>query len=188
MDKIGLSLKMKHLAAWLDGRCQPDSLIRKQFHGFPLGNCYLTIDPSRQGPFESANLNRVYLCGAEPEIDSGSLVRLIELFRTEGVKRFFVWLSPGPEMDTARAWLDGDGFVRIKRTGYPTLYRDHHGPVQLTTDLEIREVRVDQISGVLEQLHGRSGRICEVGRRGWLLPLRGIRRRPPGGDGHALCL
>src|SRR5437762_1773920 len=123
MDKIGLSLKMKRLAAWLDGRCQPDSLIRKEFHGFPLGDCYVTIDPDRQGPFPSANLNRAYLCGAEPGMNSASITRLTELFAREGVKRFFVWLSPGPDMDTARGWLEANGLSRIRRTGYPTLYR-----------------------------------------------------------------
>jgi hypothetical protein len=45
MDKIGLSLKLKRLAVWLDSRCQPDSLVQKQFHGAPFGSCYVTIDP-----------------------------------------------------------------------------------------------------------------------------------------------
>ena len=60
MDEIDLSLKMRRLAAWLDRRCQPGSLIRKQFQGPPFGGCYITIDPDRQGPFASANLNRAY--------------------------------------------------------------------------------------------------------------------------------
>ena len=65
MDTIGLSLKMKRLTRWLERRCQPDSLIQKQFHGAPFGDCYVTIDPGRQGPFASANVNRVHLCGTE---------------------------------------------------------------------------------------------------------------------------
>jgi hypothetical protein len=69
MDKIGLSLKMRRLAAWLDTRCRPDGLIRKQFHGAPFGGCYVTIDPGRQAPYASANLNRVHLCGAEAGMD-----------------------------------------------------------------------------------------------------------------------
>ena len=55
MDKIDLSLKLRRLTAWLDGRCQPDSLIRKQLHGAPFGDCYVTIDPDRQAPSASAN-------------------------------------------------------------------------------------------------------------------------------------
>src|SRR6266436_58287 len=90
MDEIDLSLKMRRLAAWLDRRCQPDSLIRKQFQGPPFGGCYITIDPDRQGPFASANLNRAYLCGTEAGMDFDSFARFIELFANESLKRFFV--------------------------------------------------------------------------------------------------
>jgi len=145
MDEIDLSLKMRRLAAWLDRRCQPDSLIRKQFHGQPFGDCYVTIDPDRQGPFASANLNRVYLCGTEAGMDFDSVARFIDLFANQGVKRFFVWLSPGPNMDVVRRWLEGSGLSRIRRTGYPTLCRSQPSPLQFRTDLEIREVSIDEI-------------------------------------------
>src|SRR5260370_10885501 len=98
MDEIDLSLKMRRLAAWLDRRCQPDSLIRKQFQGPPFGGCYITIDPDRQGPFASANLNRAYLCGTEAGMDFDSVARLLDLFANEGVKRVFVCLCPVPNM------------------------------------------------------------------------------------------
>jgi GNAT superfamily N-acetyltransferase len=152
MNEIDLSLKMRRLAAWLDGRCQPDSLIRKQFRGAPFGSCYVTIDPDRQGPFASANLNRVYLCGTEAGMDFDSVERLIELFATEGVRRFFVWLSPGPNMDEVRRWLQGSGLSRIRRTGYPTLCRSDRSPAQFRTDLEIREVSVDDVEAARDQL------------------------------------
>ena len=76
-----------------------------------------TIDPDRQGPFASANLNRAYLCGTEAGMDFDSVARLIELFANEGVKRFFVWLSPGPNMDVVRRWLEGSGLSRIQCGG-----------------------------------------------------------------------
>jgi GNAT superfamily N-acetyltransferase len=152
VDTIGLSLKLRRLAAWLDGRCQPDSLIRRQLRGAPFGDCYVTVDPARQAPYASANLNRVYLCGAEPGMDFDSVGRLIDLFTAEGVKRFFVWLSPGPDMDVVRRWLEGSGLTRIRRTGYPTLCRSHASPVQFSTDLEIRAVSVDEIEGARDRL------------------------------------
>jgi GNAT superfamily N-acetyltransferase len=152
MDTIDLSFKMKRLAAWLDGKCQPQSLVRKQFHGAPFGSCYVTIDPDRQGPFASGNLNRVYLCGTEAGMDFDSVGRLIDLFATEGVKRFFVWLSPGPNMDVVRRWLEGRGLFRIRRTGYPTLCRSLASSVQFRTDLEIREVSIEEIEGARDQL------------------------------------
>lgn len=152
MDQIELSLKMRRLAAWLDRRCQPDSLIRKYFNGAPFGRCYVSIDPDRQAPYASANLNRVYLCGAEAGMDSNSIARLIDLFTAQGVKRFFVWLSPGPDMDDVRHWLQQAGLSRIRRTGYPTLCRTQPSPVLFRTDLEIREVSIDEIEEARDHL------------------------------------
>jgi len=152
MDQFGLSLKLRRLAAWLDIRCQPDSLIRKQFRGAPFGDCYVTIDPDRQSPYASANLNRVYLCGAEAGMDSDSVRRLIDLFAAEGVKRFFVWLSPGPGMDAARGFLEQSGLSRIRRTGYPTLCRQGPAPTPFRTDLEIRQVSADDVAAAHSQL------------------------------------
>jgi GNAT superfamily N-acetyltransferase len=150
MDTIGLSLKMKRLTRWLDG--QNRSAARKQFRGSPFGDCYVTVDPDRQGPFASVNLNRVYLCGREAGMEADSVGRLIDLFSVEGVKRFFVWLSPGPEMDVVRGWLEAGGLSRIRRTGYPTLCRDTFAPVQFRTDLEVRQVSAEQIEAARDQL------------------------------------
>ena len=152
MDQFGLSLKLRRLAAWLDARCRPDRLIRKQFHGAPFGGCYVTIDPDRQAPYASANLNRVYLCGVEVGMDFDSVGRLIDLFAAKGVKRFFVWLSPGPDMDIARGWLEESGLSRIRRTGYPTLCRSGAAPAPFRTDLEIRQVSADDIERARDQL------------------------------------
>jgi N-acetylglutamate synthase-like GNAT family acetyltransferase len=152
MDKIGLALKLKRFIPWFDNRCQPDSLIRKQFDGAPFGNAYVTIDPGRQGPFASGNLNRVYLCGMEAGLQPDGLERLIALFAAEGVKRFFVWLSPGPDMDVVRRWLEQRGFCRIRRTGYPTLCRNDRSPVQFRTDFELREVSAAEIEAARDQL------------------------------------
>jgi len=70
-----------------------------------------------------------------------------------GVKRFFVWLSPGPDMDVVRGWLERDGLSRIRRTGYPTLCRIGRTPLQFKTDLEIRQVS----AGDIEAARGRLG-------------------------------
>jgi GNAT superfamily N-acetyltransferase len=152
MDQIALSLKVKRLTVWLDDRCQPDSRVRKQFHGTPFGNCYVTIDPNRQGSAASGNLNRVYLCGTEAGLQPDGLDRLIELFAAAGVKRFFVWLSPGPDMDAVRGWLKARGLTRVRWTGYPTLCRSGHSPVQFKTDFEIREVSAAEIEAARGQL------------------------------------
>jgi GNAT superfamily N-acetyltransferase len=152
MDEIGLSLKLKRLTMWLDSRCQPDSRVRRQFDGAPFGSCYVTVDPGRQDSAASANLNRVYLCGTEAGLQPEGLDHLIELFTAEGVRRFFVWLSPGPDMDRVRGWLRQRGLSRPRWTAYPTLCREGHAPVQFRTDLEIREVGTAEIAAAREQL------------------------------------
>ena len=91
----------------------------------------------------------MHLCGAEPGLEPAGLERLIDLFATAGVKRFFVWLSPGPDMDVARRWLEERGLCRIRRTGYPTLYRESGGPGMFASDLQIREVTRDDVAPVL---------------------------------------
>jgi GNAT superfamily N-acetyltransferase len=111
-DTIDLARRMRRLTQWVDSRRQPPTLIRRQFRGGSLGNCYVTIDPDRQTPFASSNLNRVYMCGAEAGMSSSSVPHMMDLFLTERVNRFFVWLSPGPDMDTARGWLEQHGLVR----------------------------------------------------------------------------
>jgi hypothetical protein len=88
-DAIDLALRMRRLTQWVDSRRQPATLIRRQFRGGSLGNCYVTIDPDRQTPFASSNLNRVYMCGAEVGMSSSSVPRMIDLFLTERVNRFF---------------------------------------------------------------------------------------------------
>jgi GNAT superfamily N-acetyltransferase len=130
----------------------PDGFIRKQFDGPPFGNCYVTIDPGGEAPFASANMNRAYLCGTDAGMDAESIRHLIDLFTGKGIERFFVWLSPGPDMDVVRGWLAEAGLSRIRRTGYPTLCRIGHAPVQFNTDLEIREVGADEIAAAREPL------------------------------------
>jgi GNAT superfamily N-acetyltransferase len=152
MDAISLSLKMRRLEIWLGEGCQPDDLIRHQFDGAPFGHCYLTIDPTRQGETASGNYNRVYLCGREAGMDAASVARWIDLFTQHGVKKFFVWLSPGPDMETVRGWLEAADLSRVPWVRYPTLVRDGNAPVQFRTDLDIREVTPGEIAAAREPL------------------------------------
>jgi GNAT superfamily N-acetyltransferase len=152
MDTFDLSRKMKRLTAWLDTQLQPDGLAGRHFHGVPFGEAYLTVDPASQAAYASGNLNRLHLCGAEDGMNADAVGRLIDLFAGHGVQRFFVWLSPGPEMDRARGLLDAFGFTRNPWTGYPTLVREGRGSIHVDTDLDIRQVSPDDIAACGEQL------------------------------------
>lgn len=148
MNAFDLSRKMKRLTQWLDSQRPPDRFIQKHFDRSPLGSCYVTMDKDRQAKFASGNLNRVHLCGAEPGMDARSIRHIIDLFQAEGIGRFFVWLSPGPQMDVVRGWLEASGLTRVRWTGYPTLCRDAGSRVGYSTTLEIREVGPDEIAAM----------------------------------------
>ena len=155
MDTLDLSRKMKRLTAWLDTQVHPDGLAGRRFHGVAFGEVYATIDPERQTPYASANLNRVHLCGAEDGMSTEGVGRLIAFFASHGVQRFFVWLSPGPDMDKARRLLEEIGFSRNRWTGYPTMCRVGPAPFHVNTDLDIRRVGPDEIAAHRAQMDER---------------------------------
>jgi GNAT superfamily N-acetyltransferase len=175
MDKIALAMKLKRLAMSLDERCQPEGFVQKQLDG-----CHVTIDPHRQGPFASGNYNRVHVCGMEPGLEADGLEQLTELFTSNGVKRFFVWLSPGPEMDVARRLLEGRGLLRVRRTGYPTLCRESRAPAQFRTELEVREVGLREVTAARDQLGDTMwpGYARSAGREGFFHYMAFDRDRP----------
>jgi GNAT superfamily N-acetyltransferase len=154
MEQRELAQNLKRLTRWLDGRCQPAGFACMQFDGPPFGQCYATIDPERQSPFASFNQNRVHLCGTEPGVTPDGIDRLIDIYRGEGVKRFFVWLSPGPDKTLLRRWLQMRGLTRVQRTGYPTLCRDCHGPVPFKTEFAVHEVGPDDIARAAGEVGG----------------------------------
>jgi GNAT superfamily N-acetyltransferase len=55
-------------------------------------------------------------------------------------------------MNVVRSWLDRRGFPRVRWTGYPTLWRREHSPIQFRTDFEIREVGSPEIAAARDQL------------------------------------
>jgi N-acetylglutamate synthase-like GNAT family acetyltransferase len=157
MDILALASKMRQLAVWIDRNCQPAGFIQHCYSGAPFGNCYVSIDPNRQGPYASGNWNRIHLCGTEPGLSPDGLSRLTEQFSDAGVRRFFVWL-----MDTIRSWLSAAGFSRVSRTGYPTLHRASFEPARFKSELEIREVRPPEIVRARDQLGATMWREYEL--------------------------
>ena len=61
--------------------------------------------------------------------------------------RFFVWLSPGPDMDKVRDWLAQAGFQpRMRWTRYPTLIRESLAPPPFRSDLIVREASASDLA------------------------------------------
>jgi L-amino acid N-acyltransferase YncA len=153
MDQVVLALKMRRLQAWLDSRCHAQDVIHKQFGGAPFGNSYVTMEPNSQAAAASFNLNRVYLCGTDGGLDAEGVSRLIGMFTEAGVRRFFAWVSPGPDMDSVRRWLADSGFERNRWVKYPTFAHDGTAePAQVRTDLEIKEVSAAEVAAASDRL------------------------------------
>jgi len=140
LDPMVLAPKLTQLTAWLDENCRSASFEARHFKQPPFGHAYVTIDPNFQAAAASFNHNRIHLCGTRGGLEPEGLDQLIELFVTAGIRRFFVWLSPGPDMELARQWLRDQKFVRISRTRYPTLMHGGEPPGPVSTDLDIQEV------------------------------------------------
>ena len=147
MDTLSLARRMQRLTWWLDENCQPESLVRHR-----IGDGFLSVDPQRQGQIASANFNRVYLCGRESGMDAGSVAGWIDLFTKHDVKKFFVWLSPGPDMEIVRGLLEDGGLARVPYVRYPTLLRDGDAQAPFRTDLDIRAVTPLEILAAREAL------------------------------------
>ena len=110
--------------------------------------------PSRQGDIASAQLQSRLCCAARAEgLEAASVARWIDLFTTHGVKRFFVWLSPGPDMDDgARLARSARALAPSAMSAIPRCCRDGDAPAPFKTDLEIREVTSDEIAAAREAL------------------------------------
>ena len=147
MDDLALALTMKRLTVWLDQAWQPAGFVSKQYDGAPFGRCYVGIDPNRQSQYASGNRNRIHLCGAEPGLRPEGLAQLVDQFTAAGVTRFFVWLSPSPDMDVVRGWLAQAGFVpRMQWNRYPTLVRTSLDPPPFRTELVVREATAGDLA------------------------------------------
>src|SRR5262245_56379927 len=101
---------MRDVSMWLDGE-KDIAAERAGFAGAPQGNAYLTLDPGSRAPAASYNQNRILLCGTEGGLTKAGLVQMLERYTHRGIGRVFVWLSPGPDMQSVRDWLAALSFV-----------------------------------------------------------------------------
>jgi GNAT superfamily N-acetyltransferase len=153
MDRFALAKAMKKVMRRTDAFCRPADIIQHQFAGLPFGSAYACISPGEQGRYASSNQNRLHLCGAEPGLTADGTTGLLKLFVDAGVGRYFVWISPGPDIDVVRRWLADAGLRRWPYVAYLTLACDVREPVAAATGFDIREVdrqEVERLSGRLD--------------------------------------
>jgi hypothetical protein len=154
MDPTELAEILKRLNVDTDRWARADGLQQQLFDARPFGSAYVSISLAEQGPYASANFNRVYLCGAEEELTSEGLTRIADLFRQAGVEKYFVWLSPGPRMEIVRGWLEDAGMTRRPYVRYLTLARDAGTPSRVAAQIEAREMAADEAKYLAQRHEG----------------------------------
>lgn len=154
MDPVALAARLKSLNVHMDKWARADGLRQHVFDAKPFGSTYVSISPAEQGPYASANSNRIYLCGAEEGLTAEGLARIADRFRQAGVDRYFVWLSPGPRMEIVRSWLEDAGMMRRPYVRHPTLARDATMPSPAAARVEAREMAADEAKHLAEHHQG----------------------------------
>ena len=115
-----LARRMRDLTIWLD--VEKDGIAERiSCAGAPQGRAYVTIDPASTAPAASFNQNRIVLCGTDGGLTREGLAQLVERFTSRGIGRLFVWLNPGPDVESVRDWLTSLSFSRVPWTRYPTM-------------------------------------------------------------------
>ncbi len=145
MDGTELIGWLHRLRVWLDRSRRSAPFDTLRFDGPPLGDAYLTFDAASNSPAASFNENRAYLCGTQDGLSAEGPERLVRLFEDRGIKRFFVWLSPGPDASMAHDRLVAAGFSKVAWTRYPTLVARDLAERQVASDLTIREVNPEDV-------------------------------------------
>jgi GNAT superfamily N-acetyltransferase len=152
MDDFVLAQTIKRMTGWMDSRSGREGLVQHRFESAPFGTAYVCVLPGDDSPYPSSNHNRVHLCGAEGGLTREGVVRLAGLFEEAGVGRFFIWLSPGPNLEVVRDWLVEVGLSRFPFVTYPTLVRGAHEALSVETDLEVRELAIEEAAGLAGRL------------------------------------
>ncbi len=141
MDALQLSRRMWEFNAWLEAQ-EGAAAERVRFDGPPHGRGYLTLDARSTSPAASLNRNSLRICGTEGGLSEDGLREIAAQFREGGIPRFFVWVSPGPGLQSLRDWIVRLGGQRVSWTRYPTLLLSGESAPARVPSFDIREVGV----------------------------------------------
>jgi GNAT superfamily N-acetyltransferase len=143
---------MRRLHSWMDANGGVPTEERHRFDRAPFGRAEVTIDATSTAPAASYNRNRIQLCGSEGGLTRQGLGEMVALFDAKKIGRFFVWLSPGPDLELVREWLEALDFVKVPWTRYPTLMHGGETVAPVQCDFAIRNVDSHEVALARAQL------------------------------------
>jgi N-acetylglutamate synthase-like GNAT family acetyltransferase len=146
MDTAALALKLRRLNSWIELQEACATVEVQRLAADPFGHAEITIEATATSPAASLNRNRIYLCGDGNGLSLSGLQQIVALFAARHIERYFVWLSPGPNMDVVRGWLGALGFNAVTWTRYPTLLHSSVAAQSQFSALEIRQVSVAEVA------------------------------------------
>jgi GNAT superfamily N-acetyltransferase len=131
---------MRELGVWLE---EQEGLVaeREAFSAPPFGCASISLDPRSVSPAASFNHNRICVGGTDGGLTREGLDELLGRFAQRGVRRCFVWLSPGPGIAQVREWLAAAACKRVSWTRYPTMMLTEPAPAR-PHDFDVRTVGV----------------------------------------------
>jgi GNAT superfamily N-acetyltransferase len=164
-DPAALALKMHRLRRWLDISELPATTVSYYVNHPSIA---VTVDPTSDARAASMNRNRIHLCGGQG-VSAAELLKIAALFEAHGVRRFFLWLSPGPATELPRAFLVATHAVKVSWTRYPTLVFFGSPRARSVEHPDVREVSCDDIEAARPEVaHAiMDGYIQSIGRTGF---------------------
>lgn len=95
------------------------------------------VAPGCSGYYPSQNPNRVVHLGTRGQASEADVEAFVAEYHGAGLERFFIYLSPGPQMRPLMRWLRRSGMRKCNESS--VLAREASGaPLAAATDLEVR--------------------------------------------------
>lgn len=128
-----------------------------------LGGGFLTVDRSSTAKYPSTNRNRAEFIGVTRPASRGEIEEAAERFSAAGVRRWFFWLSPCPQMEEIRRWLPELGLRPFDGPRYITLARSAEAVAPHETALRVRALTAPELHAhtpFLTELYGDFAGAC----------------------------
>jgi hypothetical protein len=104
-----------------------------------IADATVVIDPHNAKAYPSTNTNHVEHLGTSGLADRRILDEIIDLYRSSGVSRFFVYVSPSPQAAELEGWLQSAGME--KTVELSVFWRTTEGLEQPATPFDLRVCR-----------------------------------------------